>query len=222
MYNDGGTAALTNCVFWANTADSNSTVESAQIDGLAPVVTFSCIQDDIAGDANIPFGGTANNNIDTDPLFVRNPDDGGDGWGAGGNDDFGNLRLLSGSDCIDAGNNTAVPEDIADLDGDGDTAEPMPWDLVGEDRFRDDPDAADTGYAGATGLPVVDMGAYEFINPSGDFDEDGFVNLRDFAMLAAAWKSTQGQDNYNPACDISEPADEVVDLMDFIEFVNDW
>jgi len=50
-------------------------------------------------------------NIDADPMFVRNPDDGGDGWGdqpgtGGGqglNDDFGDLRLMPQSPCIDAG-----------------------------------------------------------------------------------------------------------------------
>jgi len=50
-------------------------------------------------------------NIDADPVFVRNPDDGGDGWGdqpgtgggQGENDDYGDLRLMPQSPCIDAG-----------------------------------------------------------------------------------------------------------------------
>ncbi len=50
-------------------------------------------------------------NIDADPVFVRNPDDGGDGWfdgsgagaGPGQNNDVGDLRLMPQSPCIDAG-----------------------------------------------------------------------------------------------------------------------
>lgn len=55
--------------------------------------------------------------VDTDPLFVRLPDDGGNGWGdksntqeidEGANNDYGDLRLQSGSLCIDAGDNLAL------------------------------------------------------------------------------------------------------------------
>ena len=40
-----------------------------------------------------------------------------------------NLRLSSGSPCIDAGDNTAFPADSADLDDDEDMDEPIPLDL---------------------------------------------------------------------------------------------
>jgi len=125
------------------------------VDTGTPVVTFSCIQGGWPG-----AGGTGN--INTDPRFVRNPDDGGDGWGVGGNDDFGNLHLLCGSPCIDAGNDTAVPADAADLDGDVDTAERVPFDLDGNPRFVDDADTVDTGVSDPPNYPeVVDMGVYE-------------------------------------------------------------
>jgi len=61
----------------------------------------------------------------------------------------GDLRLASGSPCNDSGNNTAVPGDVLK-------------DLAGKLRFADDPSTIDTGDAGTTGRPVVDMGAYEF------------------------------------------------------------
>ncbi|MHC4388670.1 MAG: outer membrane protein assembly factor BamB family protein [Planctomycetota bacterium] len=99
-----GYPLISNSIFWANT-DSSALIESAQIHAYSgqPEVTFSCIQDDDPCDSNIPFGGADNNNIDDYPEFVRDPNDGGDGWGVGGNDDFGNMHLLSSSPCIDTG-----------------------------------------------------------------------------------------------------------------------
>jgi hypothetical protein len=66
-----------------------------------------------------------------------------------------------------------VPLDTADLDGDGDTAEPLPVDLAGKVRFADDPATPDTG-SGAP--PIVDMGAYEF---AADTDGDGVPDFLD-------------------------------------------
>jgi hypothetical protein len=57
------------------------------------------------------------------------------------------LRLVTGSDCIDSGDNTALPEDTHDLDNDGNTSEPLPLDLDGNPRVVND---------------TVDMGAYEY------------------------------------------------------------
>jgi len=92
-------------------------------------------------------------------MFVRNPNDGGDGWGIGDNNDYGELQLLPGSPCIDAGDNNSVPADRTDLDGDGNTVEPTPWALDAGLRFVDDVVTADRG----NGMPpIVDMGAYEF------------------------------------------------------------
>jgi outer membrane protein assembly factor BamB len=87
---------------WGNT-DSGSPVELAQFYATDPEVWFSCIQDDDPNDANIPFGGADHNNIDDNPMFVRDPNDGGDGWGDGDNDDYGDLHLVAGSPCIDTG-----------------------------------------------------------------------------------------------------------------------
>jgi len=68
-------------------------------------------------------------------------------------------HLTGGSPCIDAADNDAVPPDTLDLDGDGDTTEPIPFDLDGNPRFVDDPATPDTGNGEP---PIVDMGAYEF------------------------------------------------------------
>jgi len=147
---------ITNCIFWGNTDDGGSD-EDTQIYVFTgnPVVSYSCIQglDTFAG------GG----NIGDNPLFERDPNDGGDGWGddpctpgvdEGDNDDYGDLRLsIPVSPCVDTGSNPGVPADTADLDDDGNTAEKTPWDLDGNARILD-------GNADSTA--TVDMGALEF------------------------------------------------------------
>lgn len=103
---------LIDCIIWGN-ADGSGTGTDSQIYSTAGAEVFnSCIQDADPDDGLIPFndgpeppwGDGTNYNIDDDPRFVRNPDDGGDGWGVGDNDDYGDLHLRSDSPCIDAGN----------------------------------------------------------------------------------------------------------------------
>jgi predicted outer membrane repeat protein len=107
---------LTNCIFWANSVGGLIN-ESTQIAGGPPQVTFSCIQDDDPNDGNIPFGDTANGNIDDNPMFVRDPNDGGDGWGVGNNDDFGDPHLETGSPCINSGDPNPYAKGQMDIDG---------------------------------------------------------------------------------------------------------
>jgi predicted outer membrane repeat protein len=103
-------ASLTSCILWGN-SDTNGTGATSQLTCTIPAVKFSCIQDADPDDGLIPFndgpeppwGDGTNYNIDDDPRFVRNPDDGGDGWGVGDNDDYGDVHLRSDSPCIDAG-----------------------------------------------------------------------------------------------------------------------
>jgi hypothetical protein len=92
--------------------------------------------------SNVQGGWAGTGNIDADPTFAD-----ADG------------RPAPGSPCIDAADNTAVPADTEDLDGDEDVTEPVPFDLDGNPRFADDIGTADTGLGDP---PIVDMGAYEF------------------------------------------------------------
>jgi hypothetical protein len=95
--------------------------------------------------------------IDADPRF-QNP--AGVDHVAGTTDD--DLHVRSGSPCLDAGNNTAVPADVDDLNVNGNRLERVPFDLDGQPRFVDRPDAANTGVADAPSYPgIVDLGAYE-------------------------------------------------------------
>jgi Viral BACON domain len=134
------------------------------------------------GASNEPWFGAGC--IDADPLFVDpdGPDDDPLTWH---DNDY---QLSPGSPCIDAGDNTAVSTDEFDLDGDGDTTEPIPFDLDGNPRFIDDPDTVDTGNGTP---PIVDMGAYEFqVDQAcpGDVDGDGDTDQSDLGLLLAAYE----------------------------------
>ena len=88
----------------------------------------------------------------------------------------GDLRLLSGSSAIDAGNNALV------LMG-------MLTDLNGDNRFVDDLDTPDTGPSAA---PVVDMGAYEHQSAGvclADLTGDGELNFFDVSAFLAAFSA---------------------------------
>jgi len=118
------TLTVTNCILWGN-SDAGGTGESSQLASTGElVVNHTAIMGLTGG-----LGGTGN--IDADPLFA-DPDN-------------GDYRLSAGSPCIDAGDNTAVPEDIT-------------TDLDGNPRFLEIPETPDTGNGT---LPIVDMGAYE-------------------------------------------------------------
>ena len=150
IYHNSSTSILTNCILWGNSGINGSQIYNYDS---SISVSYSDIQGGWEGDGN----------IDADPSFVRDPDDGGDGWGVGDNDDYGDLRLQAGSSCIDAGDNTAVPADTADLDNDSNTAERIPLDFSFMYRFVDDPGITDTGISDLPDYPyVIDMGAYEW------------------------------------------------------------
>ena len=121
------TLRLLNCIVWEKSCDWLWCQETSTID-----IQNSCLVSGV---------GLTGDNIIADPLFARLPSDGGDGWGdnpwtpqdEGANDDWGDLRLLPGSPCVDAGDSTHLPEDLT-------------TDLGGNSRIRG---------------RQVDMGAYE-------------------------------------------------------------
>lgn len=117
---------LINCILW-NSPGSEILIE----DSSRVTITYS----DVRG------GWPGLGNITLDPAFADA--DGLDDV-AGTPDD--NVRLNADSPAVDAGDNSALPGDLADLDGDGDTSEPLPVDLTGNPRI-----------VGA----LVEMGAYE-------------------------------------------------------------
>ncbi|MGH6959255.1 MAG: hypothetical protein ACREE7_02105 [Dongiaceae bacterium] len=157
------------------------------------------------------MGGSGN--IGSDPQFIDA--DGPNGLPGTADDD---LRLDYGSPCIDAASNAAVPADTFDLDGDGDTTEPTPLDLVGYARFRDDPLTPDSG-AGTP--PIVDMGAYEF-RPLGDLNCDGALNNFDVDPFVLALLDPAAYAAAHPDCDIANAdvnGDRRVNNFDIDAFV---
>ncbi|HWB53253.1 MAG TPA: choice-of-anchor Q domain-containing protein [Tepidisphaeraceae bacterium] len=123
---------ITNSILWNDSAYTGSEVYYDE--SSIAVIYYTDIQDsDLSAN---------NNNVDADPMFVRNPSAGADeGWGDS-DDDYGDLRLLIGSPAIDGGNNSAVPDGIN-------------TDILGNPRIINAADTSDTAEA------VVDMGAYE-------------------------------------------------------------
>lgn len=162
----GAAPIVTNSIFWRNVANDMQD-ESAQISS-DPSSRAEVNYTDVQGLMGA-LGGTGN--IGEDPMFVDAL--GLDHEGGTPDDD---LRLSAGSPCIDAGSNLAVPEDIADLDADGDRTEQTPVDIDRTGRFFDDPQSPNTG-EGAP--PIVDMGAFEVPSDCNDndvFDDEDVAN----------------------------------------------
>ena len=220
--NNASNPTIVNCTFSGNGVAFGSTSGAMYSD----VDSFPTLINCIAWNHDEPtFGGAGEitfsysnieekmppgiGNISADPLFVDadGPDD-----KPGTIDD--NLRALPDSPCIDAGDNTAVPPDEFDLDNDGDTTEPIPFDLAGLPRIVDDPKTPDTGNGTP---PIVDMGAYEFtgtVNPL-DLTGDGVVDAADLAQLLADWGAC-------PGCAADYTADGIVSAADLAELLANW
>jgi hypothetical protein len=134
FYERSHIAVISNCIIWDNLGS---------IIGAGASVVSYC---DIEG--GWPAG---EGNIDIDPCFVS-PGylDANGAWVAG------DYHCRASSACIDAGDNAALAADTGDLDGDGNTTEPIPQDLDGKARVIDGDNDSNT---------VVDMGAYEFFVP---------------------------------------------------------
>jgi hypothetical protein len=191
----GANPTLTNCIMWGNNAPS------------APEISNPLVEVTVAY-SNVQAGWPGIGNLDASPMFWRDPNAGPDGvWGTG-DDDYGDLRLLSSSPCIDAGNNALVPTDVT-------------TDLQGNSRFFDDPATIDTGAGTA---PIVDIGAYEFgsvaCGPT-DLDCDGDVDLADYALF---WYCMTGANACTPLAFYrsDNDGDNEVNLSDFAECQNEF
>ena len=182
---------MANCIIWNgpnwlwNNDNSNITISYSDVEG----------------------GWEDTGNIDTDPCFV---DPNGPDGIAGTEDD--NLRLLSSSPCIDAGNNDSVPPDYTDLDGDANATEPTPLDIDGLARFIDG-DCNDSN--------IVDMGAYEFYFV-GDLNNNCNVNFIDFALFALGWLETDCEVSNNWCDGADFTRDGQVEWADLRQFVEWW
>ena len=158
----GTTAELVNCILWDQTRNEPPIIALQGMDDKQAelIISYSTLKDVTDGitQMGLTLITRGDGNIDTDPRF-RDPI-GADEVAGTVDDDLG---LRAGSPCIDAGDNTAVPADIDDLDLDDDLLERIPLDMAGLIRFADDPDTEDTGLADVPSyLEIVDLGAYEY------------------------------------------------------------
>ncbi|MHC4084350.1 MAG: right-handed parallel beta-helix repeat-containing protein [Planctomycetota bacterium] len=197
MYNYKSSPTVTNCTFTDNTANSNGGGIYNRQDSNSRVI--NCIVWN-----NLP-----DQIVDHSSTSVVTYSDVQGGWAGDGNIDAdpcfvdaaaGNFRLSSDSPCIDAGYNNAPNLPAMDFDG--------------HPRIIDG-DCNDT--------EVVDMGAFEFNYAyMGDFDYDCSVDFVDLSIFGLAWTSQPGDINWDFACNISIPADNVIDRLDLAAFADNW
>ena len=179
-YCSGGDISLLSCTLAANVAQEGASLacRSPRLQQPGSVTMSNCILWDGPGEianhdasaisiaySDVLGGWPGPGNVNIDPLFVRSPD------ATSGNSV--DLRLRPCSACADAGKPLLLPPDVADLDGDGDSAEPIPLDILGHLRLQ-----------GGS----VDMGAYECARIEtlpGDMDGDCEVDLADLLSFAA-------------------------------------
>ncbi|MCZ6492878.1 MAG: hypothetical protein O6933_02245, partial [Planctomycetota bacterium] len=204
----------TNCTFVSNTAGKiSAALHNAGL--CAEMTVTNCIlwdnfPNESVGTTTVNYsdvqgGWPGTGNIDADPLFVDEAN--------------GDLRLMTGSPCADAGNNWGVPIDTNDYDQDGNTAELFPVDLDGNPRFNADEADFDPG----CGVPVVvDMGAYEYqFAPVedvifADLNADGVVGILDLLGVLAAW----GDAKNNCLADLDIDGD--VGILDLLTLLSNW
>ncbi len=82
----------------------------------------------------------------------------------------------------------------------------------------------ENGWIACNGNNAQGRGRAFLLKPAdkGDFEPNGDIDPKDFAVLASAWKTTMGDQNYNPYCDISEPKDNIINEKDLAVFVNNY
>jgi parallel beta-helix repeat protein len=106
------------------------------------------------------------------------------------NADANDYHLTYNSPCKNAGNPAGSYGDETDIDG--------------EPRIK---------------YGRVDIGADEYYR-SPDFDRNGIVDFKDFAILANAWWTQSGDGGYNDICDLADNGK--IDFGDLELFCQDW
>ncbi len=140
IYAAQGTLNGSNIILWGNNDTNGSNFQLFIGSAVSASGGYNCIQNlyDLPGSINP-------SNIDLNPRFVD--EFGADSLPATGDEDF---RLMQRSPCIDAGDNLQAFGTL---------------DLSNRNRFVDDPYMVDTGN-NPSGLPVVDIGAFEHVAES--------------------------------------------------------
>lgn len=196
------TTDIIHCTLSENTAGIGQGIYNS---GANAVIQNSIVLDSVIPNASasidyscVPnWTGPGIGNITTQAPDFVNPQ-GQDGV-PGTEDD--NFRLSPNSPCLDVADNTAIPAGLEE-------------DLDQRARVVD---------ADCSGSVIADMGAYEFSYLLlGDFNLSCSIDLTDFIELASAWLTTEGDTNYNSACDISISSDHSIDGLDLEILYQNW
>jgi len=216
---------ISDCIIWSNTAPSDSQVS------YSPNLTYSCIQDWLAG-------GTGN--IVANPLFV-DADGSDDDPATWADNDY---HLLPNSPCINGGDPGGDYSGQLDMDGEprvlygrvdmgADEVTPIAGDfepdgdvdlddyaaleaaMNGPNQPPGDP-AADLDADGDCDLGDFTVFAHNFTGLFSDFDDDGDVDLDDYAVFVSAMNGPN-QPPGDPAADLD--GDNDCDLNDLSIFM---
>jgi hypothetical protein len=181
------TTTLTNSIVWKNTLNGqmNEIAQIRLVAGAVAFINYSCVQDWTGA-----LGGISN--FGDDPLIVRDPNDGGDGWG-NANDDYGDLHLQFGSPCIDMGDPSFVFDpDETDIDGE-----------IRTQNCRIDIGAYETPFADCNNNNIPDGCGQE-----SDSDNDYITDDCDNCILTANTDQADSDgDGVGNACDCDDGLD---------------
>ena len=155
MYNSASSPSMVNTVFSGNSANNGGGIRNNNSTLTIHNSVFYGNGEDISNNTNASATGGSNfseNYAETgftalgaDPFYRSSKPIGRDGvWFT---DDDGLQPSSATSPITDAGDATKLPSDTKDLDGDGDTTESIPFDIIGRSRALN---------------ASVDAGAYEF------------------------------------------------------------
>ncbi len=195
---------LINCTFVGNTGPAGVETISNNPAGASTLTISNCIVWNNPGigatqgtvsisHSDIQGGAVGTMNLNVDPLFVDA--DGPDNTFGTPDDD---PRLSGCSPVIDAGSNSLLPLDSADVDGDNFVGETLPLDLLGAARRVESLGSPNTG----TGTsPIVDMGAHEYPGTpplTGDADFDRDVDFNDTLEVLASFGADYGPPGSGP------------------------
>lgn len=192
-----------NSILWEN---SSGEIHN---DGGNVSVTYTDVQGGWPGDGN----------IDDYPMFC-------DPCGLTVEPFENNVRLMDNSPCIDAGKDSRVPADVADVDDDGNVSEKLPWDLDNEHPLTQWGRLFNAKVPeGVVPDEKVDMGAYEnqhicgcpwdIADDSGGVPPSGDVDSVDFNKLLADW-------GLCPGCGADFDCDGIVATTDFLDLLAHW
>lgn len=163
IYRDNSAALnITNSIIWGNSSQIVNNFGS-------PTVSYSIVEGGHAGTGN----------IDSDPLFVTPIAH------TSAPTTAGNYELQDGSPAINVGSNAALPADTYDIDGDSDTSETLPLDILLNARVFNG---------------VVDMGAYENGAVINRLTNASFETAGTTASRAASWTTVKTKTTDKRVC----------------------